>query len=1008
VHLVSDEMYSTCVFGGSFVSVLDFCAEGQRYVHAVSGLAKLGWSGAKVGYVYTESAELVGALRALARIAPLAKHGAIAATRLLSSEAPVVDAVLAANARLLGDHYHAVARLLERKRIPYLPAGGGLTVVLDLRAACGSLELGWPGEEAMHAHLLASARVNLASGREFGFRDPGYFRMTFAEKLSDVTGAVEGIAALLKRLGVARVTARESILQRYRALWQRTDQIFGLLKDSAFLEQPIALRHPFLFYVGHLPAFAWNQLASMVSDVESPDAELCALFERGIDPDVDSGAVHVNSAGVGRSDWPSLERVRVFRDRVRNLLPGLIGDVLALEDGSQRLELQDSRIFEMVFEHEAMHQETLLYMLNCLKPELFNVAATEKLLFAGEGRKSAPYGAPKAPDTSFAVVPGNKGMVMGASLSSGWGWDNEFPCTEVAVEDFAIRRTPVTNEEFLPFVKAGGYTRRDLWDAEDWAWLLRDGIVHPVHWQPSFEEDGRSGWSIRLLGGRCVPLADEALHWPVQVSHAEARAWCRWREDGSRLPTEAEWYHAAYSEVSESGVKYRDYPWGSQPPTPAHGNFGFARYRPTHVMQHPASRSHWGLYDLIGNGWEWTSSEFRGFPGFEPVLSTYPGYSSDFFDGKHFTLRGGSFATVSESLRRSFRNWYQGRYPYVFSKFRPVRPLGVDVATNGRIVRLEEATSAQVALSEFAAHVKNGLGLKMPQVSSLYFYDDAGSEIYAEITRVPEYYLTRTEHAILRSCVPAVAEVCAKMGRAISLLEFGAGDGHKTQTIIDDFVARGFDLTYFPIDISEAALVSLLETVRAPRVTPVVANNLTGAAYVVSQVAAPTLALFLGSSIGNYDLPDAKNFLRGVNALLRKGDMLLIGFDLKKDLSKLRAAYSDSQGVTARFNMNLLTRINRELGGNFDTESGVWQHWAVYNPTIGAMESWLMPTKDQTVTLGPIAGNSTFHFRAWGGIRTERSHKYNLDLIQEMAAAAEFTVVKHFVEEGYCVSLWSK
>ncbi len=343
-------------------------------------------------------------------------------------------------------------------------------------------------------------------------------------------------------------------------------------------------------------------------------------------------------------------------------------------------------------------------------------------------------------------------------------------------------------------------------------------------------------------------------------------------------------------------------------------------------MQHGSeSRSYWGLYDLLGNGWEWTASSFSGFPGFAPILSTYSGYSSDFFDGKHFVLRGGSFATVSEQLRRSFRNWYQGRYPYVFSKFRPVLParFASDLNnSNYKIVHLEEAASAEQTLREFAAHVKEGLGLRHPQLSSLYFYDNTGSAIYEEITRLEEYYLTRTEHGMLRACVGELADILSKeIGQNFNLMEFGAGDGHKTQTLIDHFVSLSFDITYFPIDISVGALSSLLSRVRAPRVCALAANNTVGCAYVVSQTALPTLALFLGSSIGNFDVRDAIAFLGHVQQSLSVGDFLLIGFDLKKDIDILHAAYADTAGVTSRFNINLLERMNRELGADFDTSS---------------------------------------------------------------------------------------
>ncbi len=1006
VHLISDEVYGTCVFGREqLVSVLDYCVsdEHKSFVHVVSGLAKLGWSGAKLGFAYTESPQLIKAMRALSRLAPVATPGAVAATRMLTAEGSVLEDLLATNAKLLRNQYQAVATQLERVRIPYLAAQGGLTLVIDLRAACAALRPGWEGEEEMHDRLVTEARVHLAAGRDFGCREPGYFRMTFAEPLDGVMCAIVRIHALLQHLKLANVTARDSVMQRFRRLWERTDQIFGLLRDSSFLERPIAQRHPFLFYMGHLPAFAWNQLTHFAPETEPVDAELCQLFERGIDPDVDTGAVHANSAGATRSEWPALDRVRRFRDRVRELMPDLIDRVLA-KDPATRLELKEGRIFELVYEHEAMHQETLLYMFNCLKKECYEPDAAAALFQPSQEKQEE-----RVLDTHFAHIPANKRVLLGTNAKDSWGWDNEFPETETAVESFAIRKTPITNIEFVPFLVAGGYSHKELWDEDDWAWVVKEKITHPLHWvlRDGEQPIACSSWMVRQIGGSAVPIDGAALNWPVQVSQAEAKAWCRWRADGSRLPTETEWYHAAYSESSQDGFKYREFPWGSQQPTPAHGNFNFAHFGPTNVMAHPASRSYWGLYDLLGNGWEWTSTPFQGFPRFEPMLSTYPGYSADFFDGKHFVLRGGSFATVNEELRRSFRNWYQGRYPFVFSAFRPVRPV-VAVHTSGNMVRLEEAASEEDTRREFAAHVKHGLSLPLPKLSSLYFYDDEGSKIYEDITRLGEYYLTRTEHAILRSCKGEVAEICAETGQVLNLLEFGAGDGHKTQTLIDHFTSLAFDLTYYPIDISEGALQSLLQKVRAPRICPVVANNLVGASYVISQTTSPTLALFLGSSIGNYDLPDAIAFLHSVNNLLRVGDLMLIGFDLKKDLQKLHSAYFDSQGVTSQFNVNLLRRMNRELGANFDLDPEVWQHRAVYNGNVGAMESWIIPTSDQTVTLGPIAQNATFLLRAWEGIRAERSYKYTLDLIKEMAAGAGFSIVKNFVEGGYCVSLWKK
>src|SRR4029077_1678114 len=160
-----------------------------------------------------------------------------------------------------------------------------------------------------------------------------------------------------------------------------------------------------------------------------------------------------------------------------------------------------------------------------------------------------------------------------------------------------------------------------------------------------------------------VPLP---LDWPVYVSHAEASAYARWA--GKSLPTEAQWHRAAYG--TRSGSE-RWYPWGDEAPEPRHGNFDFARWEPAAVGAHPAGASGFGVTDLLGNGWEWTSTFFGPFPGFRP-FPFYPGYSADFFDGRHYVMKGGSPRTAAIMLRRTFRNWFQPRYPYVYAKFRCV------------------------------------------------------------------------------------------------------------------------------------------------------------------------------------------------------------------------------------------------------------------------------------------------------------------------------------------------
>ncbi len=154
------------------------------------------------------------------------------------------------------------------------------------------------------------------------------------------------------------------------------------------------------------------------------------------------------------------------------------------------------------------------------------------------------------------------------------------------------------------------------------------------------------------------------LSWPVYVSHEEAAAFARWR--GRRLPTEAEYHRAAFG-TPEGGE--RQFPWGDAAPDASRGNFDFASWEPVPAGARPHGASAWGVQDLVGNGWEWTSTVFGPFPGFEPMAS-YPEYSADFFDGQHYVMKGASPATARELVRRSFRNWFRPNYPYVYAKFR--------------------------------------------------------------------------------------------------------------------------------------------------------------------------------------------------------------------------------------------------------------------------------------------------------------------------------------------------
>ncbi|HZE37099.1 MAG TPA: SUMF1/EgtB/PvdO family nonheme iron enzyme [Candidatus Eisenbacteria bacterium] len=438
----------------------------------------------------------------------------------------------------------------------------------------------------------------------------------------------------------------ETVVERLTGAWARTDRIFELLAPGAFLAQPIALRHPFIFYVGHLPAFAWNHICAGVLGRPSLDAGFDELFSRGIDPDVDD-PTHCHAHPEVPDSWPPLSAVRAYRDRVRAAVLDAVDAVS--ERAGTHLMARDERVFTMIIEHELMHQETLLYMMQQLPYD-------QKVRPAWLPR--TPLGRGRPPAT--ARVPAGT-VTLGCELTDlAFGWDNEFPSVQVFVPAFTVDETPVTNMQFLSFVRDGGYRRPDLWSADDWEWSRAEKISAPPVWT---DKDGR--WFYRGLF-ELLPL-DSVADWPVYVSLAEARAYARWQ--GKRLLSEPEFHRAAFGDPT--GTE-RALPWGGTAPGDGHGNFDSRYWSPTPVGAYPEGVSAWGVHELVGNGWEWTDTPFTGLPGFAAWIPEYPGYSADFFDGKHFVLKGASWATAAELVRRSFRNWYQAHYPYVFAKFRCV------------------------------------------------------------------------------------------------------------------------------------------------------------------------------------------------------------------------------------------------------------------------------------------------------------------------------------------------
>jgi len=389
------------------------------------------------------------------------------------------------------------------------------------------------------------------------------------------------------------------------------------VNPPAYYARPIALRHPFAFYEGHLPVFSFLTLNERSLGEAPLDKRLEKLFERGIDP-----ASLTDAQRHERADWPSKEEIEAFGRTCDARVYDALANAKIADEANPRL-VRGQAVYT-ILEHEQMHHETLVYIIHQLDA-------------AQKGRAAQSHHDYDAPPNEMVAIDAGTATLGADASEIPFGWDNEFGRHTVDVPSFSIQRYPVTNAEYLEFVKAGG--------------------PPPPFW---VERDGE--WYLHTVFDT-LPLPQS---WPVYVTHRQADAYAQWK--GLRLPTEAQYHRAAFG--SPEGPE-RAFPWGSDAPQSHHGNFDFARFDPEPVDAHPAGVSAWGVHDLIGNGWEWTSTPFGPFPAFEPMAS-YPQYSADFFDGKHFVMKGASPVTARELVRRSFRNWFYDDYPYMYAKFRCV------------------------------------------------------------------------------------------------------------------------------------------------------------------------------------------------------------------------------------------------------------------------------------------------------------------------------------------------
>ena len=428
----------------------------------------------------------------------------------------------------------------------------------------------------------------------------------------------------------ARVRAALDALERAR---EHTLAIIAPVTDEDAARQHDPLMSPLLWDLGHIAAF---ESLWLLRNLDGPIefAEMPGTYNPFEHPRATRGTL----------DLPTLAGARRALAAVRDAVRAR----LAAErfDAASPL-LRDAYVVRMVAQHESQHQETMLQTLQ-LK---------QGAPYAAPRRWSLPAGAPVAAEGAMVLCRGGR-VTIGTDDRSE-AYDNERPMHEIDLAPFYIDVTPVTNAAFLRFVEDGGYDDRALWSEAGWAWRQQSGTTAPKHW-----ERGPEGWTVRTMD-RTEPL--DPLRPVCHVSHHEAEAYAR--AVGKRLPTEQEWEVAA-TWNSSSGKQQR-YPWGDERPTRAIANVDQLGFGTAQIGAYPRNVSPIGCYGMIGDVWEWTSSDFGGYPGYETF--PYPEYSEVFFGNEYKVLRGGSWATSADVARAGFRNWDYPIRRQIFSGFRCAR-----------------------------------------------------------------------------------------------------------------------------------------------------------------------------------------------------------------------------------------------------------------------------------------------------------------------------------------------
>ncbi len=600
---------------------------------------------------------------------------------------------------------------------------------------------------------------------------------------------------------------------------------------------------------------------------------------------------------------PGLERVLAYRAHVDAAMERLLTSDPAAEV---------AELTVLGLAHEEQHQELILM-------DVLHLFAQSPV-----GPTYGPGFEPAIARAPLEWIELHGGCVTIGTTGDGFAFDNEGPRHDVLLRPYRLASRLVTNREWFAFMEDGGYARADLWLSDGWARVRDEGWEAPLYWRSS-----EGGWrAMGFTGLQPLDLDAPVLH----VSYYEADAYATWA--GKRLPTEAEWEHAAVT-------------------------------RPEAFAQ------------LSDAAWQWTGSAYLGYPGFRPAGGAVGEYNGKFMMGQ-MTLRGGASITPAGHARPTYRNFFYPHQRWMFSGVR----LAQDAPAGGE-------ASEEGQAEAFRHDVLEGLARRPKSIPPKWFYDAKGSELFEAITELPEYYPTRAETALLSRIAP---ELAARIPPDAILIEYGSGASAKTRLLLDAAPQLG---AYAPIDISVSALEAAAASIRRDYpsllVEPLARDFTRGGEAPAAAAGRRRVGFFPGSTIGNFDPAEAVRLLAEARRLMGEDGLFILGADLVKEVRVMTSAYDDAAGVTAAFNKNLLARIDRELGGDVDLDA--FEHRAVWNAEDSRIEMHLVARAAQTVR---VAGRA-FDFAAGESLHTENSYKFTVEDITGMAKRAGWTLLERWI-----------